>query len=55
VSAGVLVVGLLIAYMFDLTNVREGSLIVIWVTMLGVGLALFILTVRSSVRSDCAA
>eukprot|EP01046_Picozoa_sp_COSAG06_P051857 COSAG06_NODE_8567_length_2128_cov_1.419418_1_plen_132_part_00 len=37
-------VGLLIAYMFDLTNVREGSLIVIWITMLGVGLALFILT-----------
>ena len=37
-------VGLLIAYMFDLTNVREGSLIVLWITMLGVGLALFILT-----------
>ena len=35
---------MLIAYIFDLTNVREGSLIVLWITMLGVGLALFILT-----------
>ena len=43
-TVGVLAVGLIVAYMFDLTNVREGSLIVIWLTLMGVGLALFVLT-----------
>eukprot|EP01045_Picozoa_sp_COSAG04_P005466 COSAG04_NODE_254_length_18809_cov_8.025869_24_plen_272_part_00 len=43
-TAGILVIGLIIAYMFDLSNVREGSLIVLWITMLAVGMALFVLT-----------
>jgi hypothetical protein len=36
-------VGLIIAYMFDVTNIREGSLIVMWITLFGVMLALLIL------------
>ena len=43
-TTGILVIGLIIAYMFDLSNVREGSLIVLWITMLAVGMALFVLT-----------
>jgi hypothetical protein len=42
-TTGILAVGLIVAYMFDLSNVREGSLIVIWLTLLGVALALMIL------------
>ena len=32
-TMGIMAVGMIIAYMFDLTNVREGSLIVLWLTV----------------------
>ena len=38
-----LAIGMIIAYMFDVTNVREGSLIVVWLTLLLIMLALLIL------------